>query len=324
VISLEIRRRRNLFPPSKVAALAATQRAKIRIPFRRRFSWSAGFVILTRVNRPIDAHVHLWTDDRTRYPRAAGSQDYSPARFTAEDFLGHARPNGVERAVLVQMSFYKFDNSYMLDSMREHRGVFSGIGIVNVEGPHPDRDMRALSKRGVRGFRIAPGPDTKTWLDSPGMSAMWRCGTEQRLAMCPLVNPDALPAIDRMCDSFPETPVVIDHLSRIGADGQIRDSDVRLLSGLARHRNVYVKVSAFYALGRKTAPYLDLAPMIRRVFEDYGPRRLMWASDCPFQVENGHKYADSVALVRDKLDFLSKEDRDWLLEKTAAGLFFTP
>jgi predicted TIM-barrel fold metal-dependent hydrolase len=85
-----------------------------------------------------------------------------------------------------------------------------------------------------------------------------------------------------------------------------------------------VKVSAFYALGRKTAPYLDLAPMIRRVFEDYGPRRLMWASDCPFQVENGHKYADSVSLIREKLDFLSNEDRDWLLEKTAAGLFFRP
>ena len=30
-----------------------------------------------------------------------------------------------------------------------------------------------------------------------------------------------------------------------------------------RHRNVYVKVSAFYALGRMAAPYTDLAPLIR-------------------------------------------------------------
>jgi predicted TIM-barrel fold metal-dependent hydrolase len=276
------------------------------------------------MKRPIDAHVHLWTDDRTHYPRFAGTQDYPPARFTAEDFLAYARPNGVDRAVLVQMSFYRFDNSYMLDSMRAHGGIFSGIGIVNVDSPDPRRDMRALSERGVRGFRIVPGPDPRTWLDSPGMSAMWRCGAEQRLAICPLVNPDALPALDRMCGRFPETPVVIDHLARIGADGQVRDSDVRLLCGLARHRNVYVKVSAFYALGRKAAPYLDLAPMIRRVFEDYGPRRLMWASDSPFQVQNGHKYADSVDLIREKLAFLSDEDRDWLLEKTAAGLFFEP
>lgn len=282
--------------------------------------------MMTKMNEAIDAHVHLWTDDRTKYPRTADTQDYSPSRFTAQDFLAHARPNGVGRAVLVQMSFYRFDNSYMIDSMRAYPGVFAGIGIVNADGPHPDRDMRALAKQGARGFRIVSGsgPQAKTWLDSPGMSTMWRCGAEQRLAMCPLLSPDALPGVDRMCGRFPETPVVIDHLARIGADGPIRDSDVRLLCALARHRNVYVKVSAFYALGRKTAPYLDLAPMIRRVFEDYGPRRLMWASDSPFQVENGHTYGASVALIRERLDFLTDDDRAWLLEKTAAQLFFTP
>ena len=35
----------------------------------------------------IDAHVHVWTDDRERYPRAAGEPDYDPPRFTPEDFL---------------------------------------------------------------------------------------------------------------------------------------------------------------------------------------------------------------------------------------------
>jgi predicted TIM-barrel fold metal-dependent hydrolase len=87
---------------------------------------------------------------------------------------------------------------------------------------------------------------------------------------------------------------------------------------------VTVKASAFYALGKKQAPYRDLAPLIRRVFEDYGPRRLMWASDCPFQVEGGHTYAASVALVREGLPFLSKEDREWILGKTAERVFFAP
>ena len=98
---------------------------------------------------------------------------------------------------------------------------------------------------------------------------------------------------------------------------------MRLLCGLAKHRKVQVKVSAFYALGRKTAPYTDLAPLIRRVFEDFGPRRLMWASDCPFQVQNGHNLAASVNLIRDGLPFLSKDDREWLLSKTAASTFFS-
>ena len=86
---------------------------------------------------------------------------------------------------------------------------------------------------------------------------------------------------------------------------------------LARQEQVKVKVSAFYALGSATPPYEDLAPFIRRVFEAYGPRRLMWASDCPFQVVPGHTYRDSIELVHSGLDFLSDEDRDWLLRRTA-------
>jgi hypothetical protein len=35
-----------------------------------------------------------------------------------------------------------------------------------------------------------------------------------------------------------------------------------------------------------------------------------------------HKYQDSLDLVRKKLDFLTDDDRAWLLEKTAAGFFF--
>jgi predicted TIM-barrel fold metal-dependent hydrolase len=269
----------------------------------------------------IDAHVHLWTDDRQRYPRT-DARPVPPDRFHPEDLFAHAKPAGVARTVLIQMSFYRFDNSYMLDCLRAHPGVFSAVAIVDSTAEHPDRAMKELKRRGARGFRIVPGNASQTWLDTPGMQAMWRCGAEERLAMCPLINPDALASVDRMCDRFPDTPVVIDHLARIGAAGPVRDEDLRALSALARHKNVSIKVSAFYALGKKAAPYTDLVPMIRRVFEDFGPRRLMWASDAPFQVQPPHTYAASLALVQQGLPFLSRDDREWLLRKTAESVFF--
>ena len=82
-----------------------------------------------------------------------------------------------------------------------------------------------------------------------------------------------------------------------------------------------MKVGAFYALGKKTPPYLDLVPLIRRVVQAFGARRCMWESDCPFQVVKD-RYADSLALIRDHLDFLSKDDRDWLLFRTAERFLF--
>jgi len=274
------------------------------------------------MNEAIDAHVHVWTDDGGRYPRSNQQLDYRLERFTPDDFLAHARSSAVQRAVLVQMSFYGFDNAYMLDSMKAHPGVFSGIAIVDSDGAHPDRAMTELARRGVRGFRIRPELRSRTGLDSAGMAAMWRCAAAQRLAMCALIDPDALSALQNMCDRFPDTPVVIDHLARIGMDGEIRDADVRALCGLAAYPNLYVKVSAFYALGRKQAPHDGLLPLVQRVWEAYGAHRLMWGSDCPFQVQDGHTYADSIEFIRKRATFLSEDDRSWLLSKTAESLFF--
>jgi predicted TIM-barrel fold metal-dependent hydrolase len=84
---------------------------------------------------------------------------------------------------------------------------------------------------------------------------------------------------------------------------------------------VLVKVGAFYALGRKQPPYTDLGPLIRRVVQAFGAKRCMWESDSPFQVVAG-KYQDGIDLVRKRLDFLTDDDRDWLLRRTAEEFFF--
>jgi hypothetical protein len=49
----------------------------------------------------------------------------------------------------------------------------------------------------------------------------------------------------------------------------------------------------------------------------------MWASDAPYQVLPPNDYQSSVDLVRQRLDFVSAEDRGWLLGKTAEQVFFS-
>jgi len=273
----------------------------------------------------IDAHVHVWTSDTKQYPLAPGfrREQMQPPNFPVEELLSHARPCGVSRIVLIQMSYYASDNSYMLDTMRRFPGAFSGVAVID-ETARPRDVMRRVAKQGVHGFRISPkGRPLERWLDTPGMAAMWRCGSEENLSMCCLIDPDAVPSVDRMCEKFPETPVVIDHIARIRADSKIWDEEVKELCNLARHKLTTVKISAFYALSKQQSPYLDLAPVIRRLLEAYGPERLMWATDCPFQVQDGHTYLDSISLIRDRLDFVSESDRQWLLRKTAERVFFS-
>ncbi len=267
----------------------------------------------------IDSHVHVWTPDTVRYPLAGGFKkaDMAPASFTPEELFHHSKPVGVSRIVLIQMSFYGFDNSYMTDMMKAHKGVFSGVAVID-ENETPGQNMKNLGKLGVHGFRILPFKDPKNWLEGAGMVEMWKTGAQTGQAMCCLTNPENLPQIDAMCEKHPGTPVVIDHFGRISPN---QEKNLDNLCRLARHKKTSVKVSAFYAFSKKP-DYSDMGPMIRRLLDSFGPDRLMWASDCPFQINPGHNYANSINLIKDKLDFLSEGDKEYLLQKTAARLFF--
>jgi predicted TIM-barrel fold metal-dependent hydrolase len=275
----------------------------------------------------VDAHVHVWTPDTARYPLAPGykKEDMKPASFTPEELFRHCKPAGVGRVNLIQMSFYGFDNSYMLDMIAEYPDVFVGTAVINPLGKDPARQMGELAKKGVRAFRIHPKLTTEPverWLRPESYRKMFAAAARNNQALAALIGPDGLPELDRMCTAFPDTPVIIDHLSRIGADGVIRQEDVDRLCGMARHKRVLVKVGAFYALGKKKPPYDDLAPLIKRVVTAFGARRCMWESDCPFQVQGEHTYQASIDLVRRHLDFLSAQDKEWLLRKTAEHFYF--
>ena len=151
---------------------------------------------------------------------------------------------------------------------------------------------------------------------------MFAEGAKADQAMSCLINPADLPELDRMCAKYPDTPVIIDHLCRIGADGTIREKDVDALCGMAKHKKVMVKVGAFYALGEKKPPYADLVPLAKAVIKAFGAKRCMWETDCPFQVGTGHTYQDSVDFGVKKLDFLTADERDWLMRRTAEEFFF--
>lgn len=295
----------------------------------------------TAIEPYIDAHSHIWTPDVAHYPlnKEWRVEDMQPRSFTAEELLAQCRPAGVGRVNLIQMSFYnpktggakdraEFDNSYMLDMIKLYPDRFVGTGIIDPFGAPADieKDMKDLLPKGVRAFRIAPNyskqPPSR-WLQPEGYKTMFATAGKTRQVLSCLIDPDSFPEVDRMATAFPDTNIIIDHLGRIGVDGQVREKDVDALCALAKHPKMYVKVGAFYALGKKSPPYTDLGPMIEKVVQAYGAKRCMWESDCPFQVVD-HKYAESVALIKDKdkTPFLTDDDRAWMLTKTAEGLLF--
>ena len=273
----------------------------------------------------IDAHSHIWTPDTSVFKLSPGMtvEDLAPRSFTDDELMAIARPEGVGRVVLIQHTqFHGFDNSYLIDAWRRHPDRFRVVGMVDDLRPNAGRAMKQFLKQGVTGFRITPRKGIANWLQTDGMTEMWKTAADTRQSMCCLVNPDNLPEIAAACQRHPETPVVIDHFGRVGIDGTIRNNDLDQLCALSKHGNVKVKISAYYALGAKRPPHRELIPMIKRLFKCFGASRLMWASDCPYQLDGGNNYSASIGLIRDVIDFVSQDERKQLLSTTAEETFF--
>jgi predicted TIM-barrel fold metal-dependent hydrolase len=272
----------------------------------------------------IDAHSHVWSPDTAKWPLANNKTqaDLDPPSFTPEELLKLAHPEKVGRVVLIQHhTYHSWDNRYLIDCAARFPGTFAVTGMLDDTQPQPEKKMPALLTQRVRGFRITSWIRKEKWLTGDGMAGMWRTGAKTGQAMCCLINPEDLPGVNEMCGRHPDTTVVIDHFARIGVDGQIREAEVKNLLALAKHKNVNVKLSAYYALGKKQEPYEDLLPLIKQVLTAFGPERCMWASDAPYQVVKGHTYAASVALLRDRAG-LSAGDKEQLFRKTAERIYF--
>lgn len=274
----------------------------------------------------VDAHSHIWTTDLARYPLQPGQtlESLQPRSFTPEELDAVAVPLGVKRVVLIQHNiFHGKDNSYIVDTIRRFPQKYSGVACIDAGGKDPVAEMQQLRVKGIRGLRIRPGDGGQPrWRDVPGMKALWKAAPAAGVAMCPLIDANYLEEVDHFCREYRDTTVVIDHFARIGVDGTIRDADVKNLVDLAQYPHVHVKVSAFYALGHKRPPHTELIPMIRALYDSYGPERLMWASDCPYQLTPPNTYADSVDLIRTHIPFLTPADKTWLFRKTAEKVFF--
>jgi L-fuconolactonase len=100
------------------------------------------------------------------------------------------------------------------------------------------------------------------------------------------------------------------------ADSPIdRPAELEKLLALKRYPKLFVKISHTWSLSKQPFPFRDTWPQVKKLYDTFGPQRLMWATDWPI-VNTRASYAQALALVKDEMDFLNTEDKAWILSKT--------
>ncbi len=260
----------------------------------------------------IDSHVHVWKRD-SRFPWAKETAHPPAEDATAEMLLALMKANGIERTVIIQVIHYRYDNSYLASVLKQYPRYFRGVARVNPEDPAAPDQLSALTEQGFRGVRISPaaGP-AGDWIKSPLMDPLWKRCQDLKVPMTLLAPVSRMPDIQPLIERHSDLTVVIDHMADCPLE---RPDELKKLTALSRFPKVFVKISHMWSLSREPYPYRDSEAQVHKLYDEFGPRRLMWGTDWPL-VEKYCTYPQAVALYRDGLKFLNGDDRQWILGGT--------
>jgi predicted TIM-barrel fold metal-dependent hydrolase len=279
----------------------------------------------------IDTHMHVWSGDAERFPFAHPyDPSFKPPKIaaTVELLVKEMDEHGVTHCVLVQTISHGWDNRYLAHCLKAHPKRFRGQGLIDPTDPKvADKLEPWVREHGLAGMRFSPlyyeGRDE--WLDSAAHQVLWKKAEELGAIFNFFITTSQLPKLEGMVRRFPKVPVVIDHLARI--DLKLSDPlpEFKKLLALARHPSVWVKVSELSVLSPSGKyPYGDTFAWVRRMYDAFGPDRLLWGTGFPGATRaqaDRPTLEQELDLIRKELDFLTAADREKILGRNAAKLW---
>jgi L-fuconolactonase len=271
--------------------------------------------------RIIDPHVHVWKHDPA-FPFAEGA--HVPERDAApETLLGLMKANGVSKTVIIQVIHYKYDNRYLASVLKQYPGTFQGVCRVDPLDPAAPDHLSRLTAEGFHGVRISPSANASgDWFRGPLMTPLWKRCQELKVPMTVLAPIGRMPEVATLLEKTPDLTTVIDHMADCPVD---QPQELEKLIALKRYPNVFVKISHTWSLSKEKYPWKDAQALVKRLYDSFGPKRLMWATDWPILENSGARYEQALTVVRDEMRFFNAEDLEWILSKSIEEVWkFTP
>lgn len=269
--------------------------------------------------RIIDAQVHIWGANTPERPWPAGRENQAqrPIPLGAEELLRAMDEAGVNRVVIVPPSWEGDRNDLALEAARKHPDRFAVMGRFPVEAPAEGRQLRTWrDEPGMLGVRLTLHRSPwREWFEDGAVDWFWPAAERDGLPVMVYV-PGLVKRLDGIAGRHPGLSLIVDHLALpIGKKDEAAFAALDEVLALARCPNVAVKVSALPCYTRERYPFPGLHRHIRHVYDAFGPRRMLWGTDYS---RLPCAYRDAIRLFTEALDFLSAEDKEWIMGRAAA------
>ncbi|WP_353114248.1 amidohydrolase family protein [Microbacterium sp.] len=239
--------------------------------------------------RLLDSHLHLWDPELLDYSWLGGALD---ARFAEEEIDLQSLADAEEEVSIFVQADCAVEQ--YLDEVRWVESIADAAGVVAiVAGARLDRGdetaahLDALSTHArVIGVRhLLQGERDDLAVSAPFLAGA-REVAARGLTFDACVAAGQIPAVTRLGDAVPELPIVLDHLGKpaIGtAEAPLAPAEdwVHDIGMLARHPQVFCKLSGLPAEAGGRWTEEQVIPFLDAAASAFGPDRLMWGSDWP-------------------------------------------
>jgi len=269
----------------------------------------------------IDSHVHVWTNGSPPFTYNDGMTTSRPKYpGFVEDLIEFMNRNSIDRTVLIQCFYHGYDNSYMCHCLKRFPDRLHAVALLDPLEPDAPEKLEHLHKEhGVQGMRLYPIKDEDaSWLSRDEQNALWETARKLGVPFTWFGRCAQIPFLEPMLQRFPDVNIIIDHLGEPVLSEGLDGSFKRLL-GLAKYSNVYVKATRINGISNQPWPHEDVQPFVKAVYESFGANRMLGCTGFPESPQRPE--AVGFRVIEEALDFLSEDDKEWILGKTAESLY---
>ncbi len=264
--------------------------------------------------RIVDAQVHLWKAETPDWKWVPGRPPQLPEPFTIERLVPLMDEAGVSRVVIVPPSWPGDRNDYALEAAKRYPDRFSIMGRIPLENPKSaDLLPKWKEQPGMRGVRVTFLGPIAPWLTNGTADWFWPAAEKAGLPVM-FLAPGQSAAFGPIAEKHPQLNLIVDHMNLsvdIAKAGKTAEA-IAATVALAKYPNVSCKMSSAPTYSLEGYPFADMKPHLKRVFDAFGPQRCYWGTDMTNSFAKA-TYKQRIAQFTETLDFLSEQDKDWVM-----------
>jgi L-fuconolactonase len=250
--------------------------------------------------RIVDAQVHAWC-------KGESTGHHRRAPITQQVLESEMAQAGVDRVLLVPPLWDPDGSAYSLQIARQAPQRYSVMGVMEPGVADAVAELRKWQQEPVmRGIRfLFNAEDRLKPLHEGRFDPLWPIAEESGLAVA-MLAPGRLQIVDDIARRHPRLRIIVDHLGvPRGATGPGAFDHLPALLALAEYPNVHVKAVGVGDYALDPYPFRSLEDPLRRIFDAFGARRVIWGSDLS---RLHHPYRQCVSHFCETLPWLSKAD----------------